>query len=394
MRVERVSRRLAIPFATLALLALAVALPTLSTSPAAAATGPCQVTDQVNQWAGGFTSTITVTNNGPAVNTWNVSWTFPGDQQVTSAWNTQLTQTGAAVIAANEPYNGTLATGGSTSFGFQATFSGTNATPVDFAVNGQVCAGTPPPTTTTTTTTTGPPTGSGCTIAGTIFCDGFENQSGPTPSGRWSTVTPSCAGTGTAAIDNTSAHTGANSVLVTGAAGYCNHVFVDDLTDMATASPTWFVRLWVRHSTPLPTAHVTFLAMNDSADGNTDLRLGGQNGALMWNRQSDDATLPAQSPAGVAQSAVLPTNVWTCLEFSVDGNNGRLQTWLNGTAVAGLAEDGVPTQDLDGQWLAGSGANWRPRLTDLKLGWESYGVGADTFSFDDVALGTSRIGCG
>ncbi|MEU0152180.1 hypothetical protein [Micromonospora fulviviridis] len=28
---------------------------------------------------------------------------------------------------------------------------------------------------------------------------------------------------------------------------------------------------------------------------------------------------------------------------------------------------------------------WRPRLTDLKLGWESYGGAADTLWFDDVA---------
>jgi hypothetical protein len=182
-------------------------------------------------------------------------------------------------------------------------------------------------------------------------------------------------------------------VRVDGADGYCNHVFTDDTTDMAAASPTWFVRFWIRHTTALPTGHTTFLAMNDSAEGNTDLRLGGQNGALMWNRQSDDATLPAQSPVGVAQSAVLPTGVWTCVEFSVNGSNGQIQTWLNGTAVPGLTEDGVPTADIDSQWLAGSGATWRPHLTDLKLGWESYSGGPDTLNFDDVALATSRIGC-
>ena len=46
--------------------------------------------------------------------------------------------------------------------------------------------------------------------------------------------------------------------------------------------------------------------------------------------------------------------------------------------------------DVDGQWL---NRTWRPRLTDLKLGWESYGEGADTIWYDDVALGSSRIGC-
>ncbi|MFI7284947.1 hypothetical protein ACIBOV_32295 [Micromonospora chersina] len=42
------------------------------------------------------------------------------------------------------------------------------------------------------------------------------------------------------------------------------------------------------------------------------------------------------------------------------------------------------------QWY---GCTWRPRPTDLKIGWESYGGAADTLWFDDVALGASRIGC-
>ncbi|MCP3786536.1 hypothetical protein NLX85_24520 [Micromonospora sp. A3M-1-15] len=42
------------------------------------------------------------------------------------------------------------------------------------------------------------------------------------------------------------------------------------------------------------------------------------------------------------------------------------------------------------QWY---GRTWRPQLTDLKIGWESYGGAADTLWFDDVALGATRIGC-
>jgi Cip1-like, core domain len=154
---------------------------------------------------------------------------------------------------------------------------------------------------------------------------------------------------------------------------------------------TRYARFYVRHAAALPAAHVTFLAMNDAGDGNRDLRMGGQNGALQWNRESDDATLPEQSPAGVALSVPLPTNQWACVEFIVNGADGTMRTWVNGTEVAGLHEDGVPTQNIDSQWLSRSG--WRPSLTDLRLGWESYGDGSDTLWFDDVALGSSRIGC-
>ena len=227
-----------------------------------------------------------------------------------------------------------------------------------------------------------------------MFCDGFEDQSGTLPSGRWSTYTLNCSGTGTVAVTTTQVHTGGKSVVANGFDGYCNHVFIRDANDMAAAAPTWYVRFWMRHTAPFPTGHVTFLAMNDSANGNTDLRLGAQNGALMWNRQYDDATLPAQSPAGVAQSLAVPVNTWECLEFSVSKTTGQINTWYNGTLVPGLVEDGVPTPDIDAQWLGGAGANWRPNLTDLKLGWESYGGGGnDTLWFDDVVLSTARIGC-
>ncbi|GAA4451727.1 hypothetical protein GCM10023170_039560 [Phytohabitans houttuyneae] len=202
---------------------------------------------------------------------------------------------------------------------------------------------------------------------------------------------PDCQGTGTATVDTSVAHSGTKSVRVNGATGYCNHVFVGTTSGVSGLGAVRFARFWVRHTTALPTQHVTFLAMRDAADGNRDLRMGGQNGALQWNRASDDATLPEQSPAGVALSLPLATNRWTCVEFTVDGAQGRLRTWVDGAEVAGLVADGTPTQDIDRQWL--SRANWRPNLTDLRLGWESYGEGADTLWFDDVALSTTRVGC-
>ncbi|MEV6709867.1 cellulose-binding protein, partial [Micromonospora wenchangensis] len=238
---------------------------------------------------------------------------------------------------------------------------------------------TPPPTT---------PPPAGC--AGAVLCDGFENQTGSTPAGDWSVVNPDCSGTGRASVDTATTHSGSRSLRIDGAQGYCNHVFVRSTKDLSAVGTVRYGRIWLRHTTALPTQHVTIMAMTDAADGNKDLRMGGQNGALQWNRASDDATLPEQSPSGVALSVPLPTGRWTCLEFMVDGNQGQLRTWLDGTAVTGLTADGTPTHDIDSQWY---NRTWRPRLTDLKLGWESYGEGADTLWYDDVALGASRIGC-
>ncbi|KUM78262.1 glycoside hydrolase family 6 protein [Streptomyces curacoi] len=101
---------------------------------------PCTVDYKVqNQWGTGFTAAVTVTNQGAAKSNWSVQWSYAGNQKITNGWNAKIGQSGAAVTAANESYNGTLATGGSVSFGFQATYSGTNAIPATFTLNGVTC---------------------------------------------------------------------------------------------------------------------------------------------------------------------------------------------------------------------------------------------------------------
>ncbi|EFD65498.1 secreted cellulase [Streptomyces lividans TK24] len=107
---------------------------------AGAAAAACTVDYQVqNDWGSGFTAAVTVTNNGAATSSWSLGWTYAGSQKVTNSWNAKVTQSGAAVTAANESYNGTLSTGGSASFGFQGTYSGSNAIPATFTLNGVTC---------------------------------------------------------------------------------------------------------------------------------------------------------------------------------------------------------------------------------------------------------------
>ncbi|MDX3369273.1 cellulose 1,4-beta-cellobiosidase [Streptomyces sp. ME02-6987-2C] len=107
---------------------------------AGAAAAACTVDYQVqNDWGSGFTAAVTVTNNGAATSSWSLGWTYAGSQKVTNSWNAKVTQSGAAVTAANESYNGALSTGGSASFGFQGTYSGSNAIPATFTLNGVTC---------------------------------------------------------------------------------------------------------------------------------------------------------------------------------------------------------------------------------------------------------------
>ncbi|GAA4607137.1 hypothetical protein BJY16_006175 [Actinoplanes octamycinicus] len=381
-----------VPIASVVVLAGA-AIGVVGLGPAHAAAATCDVTWTANSWNTGFTADVKVTNLGAAVSSWTLAWDFAGNQQVTSAWNATVRQTGAAVTATSVGWNGSLATGASASFGFQGTYSGSNPAPSAFRFNGVTCGPEPVPSdasgppSPSQSSSPPPPAPADCT-SGTR-CDGFESQAGAVPSGSWTVTSPDCSGAGTAAIDRTVAHSGATSLRINGAAGYCNHVFARN-TDLMGTGSTRYVRYWVRHTTALPAAHVTAVAMSDANDGGKDLRFGGQNGALQFNRASDDATLPEQSPAGVALSRPLPVGTWNCVEFKIDSAAGTIETWLNNTSVPGLVADGSPTHDIDSQWL---NRTWRPALTDLRLGWESYGDGSDTLWYDDVAVSGARIGC-
>lgn len=229
----------------------------------------------------------------------------------------------------------------------------------------------------------------GC--ADTLLCDDFESpKSGGAPGPQWTVKSLDCAGTGTLAIDSTIAHGGKQSLLVKGRGGYCNHVFIQS-SAIASATTDVYARFFVRVESALGAGHTTFLAMTDANDGNKHVRMGGQNAVLMYNRESDDATLPVMSPAGTAMSKPLAPATWTCVELHVDQKAGTLETWIDGVAVSGLAENGTPVADVSTQWLSRA---WKPSLTTFALGWESYAGQDMDLRFDDVALAGHRIGCG
>jgi chitin-binding protein len=379
----------------------------------------CQVTYTPNQWTGGFTADVKVASTVAINGGWTVKWTYPGDTKVTNAWNASVSQSGNAVTATNLAWNNNIPAGGSTSFGFQGTWSSNNAAPTDFSVNGASCNGTgggggsttsstttttrPNTTTTTTTrgggttTTTSRTTTTTTTTGGggnaSALNDGFESQSAGTVGGGWVTHPQktcdsgndgSGSVTGTASIDDSTAHSGSKSLKVVGLAQFCQHMLVKAPVNLANVGSNVFVRTWFKHSTAFTASHVTFMAMTDSGD-NADIRIGAQgnggSGVLMWNREKSDAAAPPMSPQGIASSVQIPANTWICMEYEV--NSSGAQTWINGSQVSGLT-------------IGGSNSpfgSWSPKVTDLRLGWESYGSAGDTFWFDDVAVSNSKIGC-
>lgn len=107
--------------------------PAVAGAAAAPTAGGCSATAQISsQWGTGSTGgevlAATVVNTSMATSTtWTVNWVLGTGQRVVSAWNTALATSGTSAIsvtAANLPYNGRLAPGGSTTFGVQLAGTG------------------------------------------------------------------------------------------------------------------------------------------------------------------------------------------------------------------------------------------------------------------------------
>ena len=140
------------PRSVLAAVAGAAALIGSVTVPVVTASGAapaCSVEYSVtSQWDSGFQGAVRITNNTAAMSGWSLAFDFAGGQKLTQGWNAKWSQSGTTVTAASESYNGSLATGASVSAGFIASWSGSNAVPTSFKLNGTSCntAAEPSPT--------------------------------------------------------------------------------------------------------------------------------------------------------------------------------------------------------------------------------------------------------
>jgi cellulose 1,4-beta-cellobiosidase len=100
----------------------------------------CKVSYQASSWNTGLSANVKVTNTGTsALNGWTLKFTFANGQTVTQGWSANWTQSGSTVTATNAPWNGSLAAGGTTDIGFNASHSGTNTAPTSFTLNGVTC---------------------------------------------------------------------------------------------------------------------------------------------------------------------------------------------------------------------------------------------------------------
>jgi len=109
--------------------------------PAAARSAGCKVTYSSTTWPGQFEAKLAIRNTGAgSIKAWKLTFTFPGDERISSAWNTTFNQTDAVVSATHTNYyDADIAPGASQSIGFLGTWQSNDAPPTNFRVNGVAC---------------------------------------------------------------------------------------------------------------------------------------------------------------------------------------------------------------------------------------------------------------
>jgi hypothetical protein len=234
-------------------------------------------------------------------------------------------------------------------------------------------------------------TGSDC---GSLpLCDSFEATAvGSPPSSTLWTLVPSSA-SGMATVDSMGAHGSAHSLKIVSP----DRLYLRNTSVIGTLGNVVHVRFYVRFASALATGHgaliVTHPTMVDQYSQSNELRFGSQDSVFHWNTDSDAANIPDVSPNGDTTSFKPVADTWYCVELTIN-TNGNLSTSVDGTNVAGLTEDGMPTANIDQAWVGSTDSLARYKmLADFNFGWQSYGGGALTLWYDDVALSASPIGC-
>ncbi|MFD8493679.1 glycosyl hydrolase family 18 protein [Amycolatopsis sp. NPDC059657] len=122
-------------------------------APANAAGGVSAAFSKGSDWGTGYEGKYTITNGSSAsISSWTVEFDLAAGQKIGSLWDGSYTVSGQHVTV-KSTWNGSVAAGGTASFGFNGTYSGTFTAPSGCKINGGSCDGGSTPTTTPTTPT-------------------------------------------------------------------------------------------------------------------------------------------------------------------------------------------------------------------------------------------------
>ena len=180
--------------------------------------------------------------------------------------------------------------------------------------------------------------------------------------------------------DGPNAHSGSKSVHVHGD-GYQALLTYHDAANLPQPSGRFFVRAFLRLEDAMTGGHNTFLLADTFAAPNVGnaLRVGEQNAMLMMTVGGDThGYLSNQNFYNDSKlGAVIRPKTYACLELLLDSSKSEIQVWLDGPDVTDLHVTDLPHENYDA----------------LRFGFEKYAGPVSDLWFDDIAVGSERIGC-
>jgi len=270
----------------------------------------------------------------------------------------------------------------------------------------------------------GPPSGDGaaggaveggsggpCSAAGLIVCDDFESTPGTAPdSTKWMPYSGTDPSLPAPVIDATKAHGGTHSVRTQGTSSGLGSFLVPAM-GLPTANNRFYVRAWVHFEkdTSAMSGHDAFIvgAVNRDQSG-TELRLGissSSNSPPMLDlnlqsptdgpgevtRFSNGSTTGGDLSSSPGFSFVAGTpDRWYCVEtlFSGTGGVGEFDVWIDGAELPLMHVTDFKARPTDMPRTM-----WAPTFRFLKIGAQNYSGDIGRIWYDDVAVGTAKIGC-
>lgn len=275
---------------------------------------------------------------------------------------------------------GTTSSGGTTATGGVSASGGTTATG-GTAAGGQ--SGTGGAAAGGSKGSGGASSGGGTSGGGCIICDDFE--SGTTlDAAKWVIDTSQGAAAGKVEIVSGGAHGSGKAAKASG--GYIKVAAATGL--FSTVPLHFFMRVNMKFDMAQPSGHVTYMMLDDKTKMG-ELRIGAQNGGMIWNYSTTDSILPDYNAAAMSLSP--PANEWHCFEFEIDGNAPAMHVWMDGTESMQMLLDSTATSGIDDRWMRDM-PGWKPDITNFAFG-EGYPAGSISTWFDDIAISASRVGC-
>jgi hypothetical protein len=206
----------------------------------------------------------------------------------------------------------------------------------------------------------------------------------------WKEAAPNCKGSSTLKLDAMFDPNKEKALRFDAQGGVCNHLFFAYSDSAYFQASDLYIRFYWAISQPLSDAHVTFITLHDSKE-NRDLRWGGQAKVAIWNRESDDATVPTLSPQGIQKSFVPKAGSFHCVELHINQSKALIEAKIDGSVIEGLTITPSANREVDEQWKRKP--NYSLALNDIKFGYESYGSEGNTVWYKDIVLATGPVGC-